>query len=427
MLTRMGEANSQLGTEVQRIRDSGILGDARLRRVFEYLASSSLQGHAPKEIEIAMEVFGKGVDFDVSQDALVRVYIHKLRRTLGEYYAKAGGGSGHALHIPRGEYRLVVTVNSVPAPDDPAPRLPEPVPVTPHGSSRKWLAPSMTLLLGTLIGSGILWLQTPRPFAAQIRTNPIWSWLQHDDRPTLIVVGDYYLVGETDDSMEVKRLIREYAVNSKGDLDLYIQQHPGVANRYIDVGVRYIPTAVAYALRDVVPVLAADGRHIGVSMMSEITPATFKTANIVYIGYLSGMGVMKDWIFAGSRFAIGDSYDEIVDTASKHHYISQTASQSMGEPRTSGTDASYRDYGYFSILRGPGGNTIVVIAGTRDEGVRQTAELFTNPTELRKALQQTDLTLPAEALVEVTALDGVNLTGKVLVASKRGGSPRPPP
>jgi hypothetical protein len=53
--------------------------------------------------------------------------------------------------------------------------------------------------------------------------------------------------------------------------------------------------------------------------------------------------------------------------------------------------------------------------------------LFTNPTELRKALQQTDLTLPAEALVEVTALDGVNLTGKLLVASKRGGSPRPPP
>ena len=127
MLNRMGEANSQLRTEVERIRDSGILGDARLRRLFEYLASSSLQGHAPKEIAIAMEVFGKGVDFDVSQDALVRVYIHKLRRTLGDYYSKAGGGSGHAVHIPRGEYRLVVTVNSVPDPDpdDPAPRLPE--------------------------------------------------------------------------------------------------------------------------------------------------------------------------------------------------------------------------------------------------------------------------------------------------------------
>ena len=213
----------------------------------------------------------------MSEDALMRVYIHKLRRTLGDYYSKAGGGSGHAVHIPRGEYRLVVTVNSVPDPDpdpdDPAPRLPEPVPVPPHGSSRMWLAPSMTLLLvGTLIGSGILWPQTPRPLAAQIRTNPVCSWLQHDDRPTLIVVGDYYLVGETDDSMEVKQLIREYAVNSKGDLDLYIQQHPGVANRYIDVGVRYIPTGVAYALRDVVPVLAADAMHIGVRMMSERSP-----------------------------------------------------------------------------------------------------------------------------------------------------------
>ena len=60
MLTRMGEANSQLRTEVERIRDSGILGDARLRPLFEYLASSSLQGHAHKEIAIALEVFGKG-------------------------------------------------------------------------------------------------------------------------------------------------------------------------------------------------------------------------------------------------------------------------------------------------------------------------------------------------------------------------------
>ena len=33
--------------------------------------------------------------------------------------------------------------------------------------------------------------------------------------------------------------------------------------------------------------------------------------------------------------------------------------------------------GLFSKFRGPGGNSIVVISGTRDEGVQQTAEAFT--------------------------------------------------
>ena len=52
----------------------------------------------------------------------------------------------------------------------------------------------------------------------------------------MIVVGDYYLIGETDDSMGVNRLIREYSVNSKNDLDHYVQEHPEIADRYMDVG-----------------------------------------------------------------------------------------------------------------------------------------------------------------------------------------------
>ncbi len=436
MFDGMGELEP-LSRELERIRESGILGDARLRRLFEYLASNSLRGQVPKEMAIAIDVFGKGAGFDVSQDALVRVYIHKLRRTLSDYYAKAPGAS---LHIPRGEYRLALKLaqppeavpsaaptRQAPAPATaPAPAPPTPPaspPAGPRGTRPPWPALAAATLLGILIGAGVLWLQTPRPVSAQIRTSPVWSWLQKDDRPTLIVIGDYYLVGETDDSMEVKRLIREYSVNSKGDLDRYIQEHPKTADRYIDVGLRYIPTSVAFALRDIMPILTVDGRRIGVSMMSDITANTFKTANIVYIGYLSGMGIMKDWIFAGSRFAIGDSYDELNDTVSKHRYISQTASQNMGEPRNSGAESPYRDYGFFSIFHGPGGNTVVVISGTRDEGVRQTAEMFTNPTKLNDELRQSDLAPPSEALVEVTALDGVNLTGKVLVSAKRGIPP----
>jgi hypothetical protein len=155
------------------------------------------------------------------------------------------------------------------------------------------------------------------------------------------------------------------------------------------------------------------------SVMSDLTPAALKSADIVYIGYLSGLGILERLVFSGSRFTIGGSYDELVDNTTKHLYISQTASQNIGAPQSTGKESAYRDYGFFSSFRGPGGNLIVVISGTRDEGVRQTAETFTNPEKLEELGAQADSALPFEALLEVSALDGVNLSGKVLLESKR--------
>jgi len=57
--------------------------------LFDYLAEKSLAGQSPKEIAIAIDVFAKTADFDVSQDAPVRVYIHKLRKALDDFYASS--------------------------------------------------------------------------------------------------------------------------------------------------------------------------------------------------------------------------------------------------------------------------------------------------------------------------------------------------
>jgi len=94
---------------------------------------------------------------------------------------------------------------------------------------------------------------------------------------------------------------------------------------------------------------------------------------------------MQQLVFSGSRFTVGESYDELLDTKTKHSYISQAASQNWGAPQSSGKESAYRDYGFLSSFHGPGGNTIVVISGTRDEGVRQTAEAATNAGKLQRA------------------------------------------
>ena len=413
--------------EVERLRASGVLGEAKVRRLFDYLAALPVDELPPKETTIAIDVFGKSSSFDVSQDALVRVYVHKLRRILEEFYAARHDHGSLGLQIPRGEYRLVLRSDASPAsksseqPDNTSkiPRTTD----SPRYTLRH-VAIAAAFGAAASAASLMLFLGVIRPRTASsdidlVRNDPVWAQILEDDRPILVVVGDYYLIGETDDSMEVTRLIREYSVNSKNDLENYINQHPEVADRYMDVGLRYLPTSTAFALRNIVPVLDTGKRRVNLSTISDVTPVALKSNNIVYIGYLSGLGILQQMVFAGSRFAIGETYDELRDTKTKHVYISQAPSQNMGMPQSSGKEPSYRDYGYFSTFRGPGGNTVVVISGTRDEGVRQTAEAFTNSAKLGELRRQIDTREPFEALIEVSALDGVNLSGKSVVAARR--------
>lgn len=404
------DESQALRLEVERIQVSGVLGEARQRRLFDYLAEKSLAGQSPKEIAIAMDVFGKGPNFDVSQDALVRVYIHNLRKVLDDFYAPYRDGSGAVLHIPRGEYRLKVSGSA------PAVAIPE----AQRKDRRMWVRSAAALLAAAvLVGAVVASLWAPHSDLERVRASPIWSAVLKDDRPILIIVGDYYLIGESDSSMGVNRLIREYSVNSKNDLDHYVQVHPELAERYMDVGLRYLPISTAFALRDVMVVLAPENRRITVSKMSDIEPSSFKSADVVYIGYLSGMGMLQDLIFAGSRFSVGDSYDEVFDKRTRVSYLSEIGSDIMDPPQPTGKEKTYRDYGIFEKIRGPGGNTILVIAGTRDAGVTHTAEVFTSAQRLEDLKQKTNLALPIEALLEVNAVDGVSLNGRVLAQSNR--------
>ena len=330
--------------EVERLQASGVLGEARLRRLFDYLAERSLAGQSPKEIAIAIDVFGKSADFDVSHDALVRVYVHKLRKALHDFYASSDERGAAELQIPRGEYRLKLSPKE----------LPVPILQSPPKDWRIWRRGGAALLgAALLLGAGAAWRSAPHSDLERVRASPIWSAVLKDDRPIVILVGDYYLIGETDDSMGVNRLIREYSVNSKNDLEHYVQEHPELADRYMDVGLRYLPISTAFALRDVMVVLGPENRRISVAKMSDIEPSTLKSADIVYIGYLSGMGMLQDLVFAGSRFSVGDSYDEVFDKRTRLSYVSEIGSDIMDPPQPTGKERTYRDYGIFEKVRGP--------------------------------------------------------------------------
>jgi hypothetical protein len=401
--------SDQLAARADRIRASGLLGrSGQLSRLFDYLVECSVQGKSPKEIDIAVEALGRGAEFDVTQDAVVRVYVHKLRRRLEEFYGGPGSEESERIVIARGEYRLSLEPNEA-AIAKPLVAAPAEQPT----SIKKWLigALAVSLILNIVFLGLARFRQQPVDAAmARVRANPIWAPILGDDLPIVIVVGDYYIFGETDESMNVKRMIREFEINSHRELEQYTQDHPEVADRYMDLGLTYLPTSVAPALRELMPLLASAGKRVRVVLASEMTPDLLTRADIIYVGYLSGMGMLRRLIFAGSQFAIGDTYDELIDRKSGHHYVSQSSSLWRGDP-------SYRDYGYFSTFAGSNGNRVVVVAGTRDVALANTAEAITRPESMERLAAQSGSRRDFEALYEVYGMEGTNVDSKLLTTA----------
>src|SRR5579872_612089 len=237
--------SESMAAHADRIRASGILGRAsRLQRLFDFLVDCSVSGRVPKEMDIALEALGRGATFDVTQDAVVRVYVHKLRRRLDDFYQDAGAQLQNRIVVAKGEYRLALQPQQ-PDAHPAAVALPS---AAPASWSRRfiWLAGALAIsLLANLML--FIWPRHSGPVnavAQQIRANPVWSQIVSDDLPVVLVVGDYYIFGETDESMEVKRMVREFAVNSRRDLEQFAASHPETADRYMDLDLTYLPTSV---------------------------------------------------------------------------------------------------------------------------------------------------------------------------------------
>jgi hypothetical protein len=395
----------QIASLAAHLRETGALGRSDvLNRLFEYLVEVSAAGAKPKEFEVAAAVFGRDSGFDGAQDASVRVAVHRLRKKLEDYYAGPGRGEPVRLVAPRGEYRLEAVPAEVAKPAEP------PAPAPPAPSRRLWLALAAALVLvNALAWAGFL--ATHRDGYAGLRRTAPWAELVGGERPLLVVVGDYYIFGDLDQATGAGRLVREYGVNSPGDLDTWLMDHPEMVGRYQDLDLYYLPVGVAAALRDVMPVLAprtAARDQVRVVTASDLTPEMLKRSDVLYVGYLSGLRLLRDPVFAGSRFRVGETYDELIDSKTGRHFESQEGGPAEGQ-------ASQRDLGYFAAFRGPNGNRIVILAGARDMGLMQTAEAVTNRETLRGLSKAAGGAEAFEGLFEAEGMRRANLGGRLVV------------
>ena len=214
-----------------------------------------------------MEVFGKGADFDPSQDSMVRVYAHNLRQKLEHYYATDGRNEPQQVALARGEYRVSLapgTPRSSPwrhparqatsrrcAPPDadhPSPH------VVASAARPRWR--SVTAMFGApdarradRVSVLAVGREPAPPSAAAIAASPIWDGVLDDDMPILVVIGDYYIFGEVDERRRHRaprpRLQRQLERGSRRAREV----RPGHARVvYMDLDLTYLPRGSALAL-----------------------------------------------------------------------------------------------------------------------------------------------------------------------------------
>jgi hypothetical protein len=143
---------------------------------------------------------------------------------------------------------------------------------------------------------------------------------------------------------------------------------------------------------------------------SQIDSDVFRTSDVIYVGLLSGMGMIQDVAFTDSNYAVGESYDELVDMESGRRFVS-------GEAFALPTANYYQDYGYIARFRQPGGALIGVVAGERDTGLRGVAPVAVGklPQELKVRAANGSF----EALYQITGQQGADLGEKLVEVRQR--------
>jgi hypothetical protein len=157
-------------------RAIGLLGrSTRPGRLLEYLGTKYFQQPDVQltEFEIATEVFGRSAKtFDPTEDAVVRVEAHRLRKKLRQLYEKDDRAQGLQLSLPAGTYVLKFTAlaSTLASPSEELPRPPRRS--WPMISAAVLTAAAIAAIIGFVIRRGPPEVRSAAPPSATTTSSP---------------------------------------------------------------------------------------------------------------------------------------------------------------------------------------------------------------------------------------------------------------
>jgi hypothetical protein len=377
------------------------------RKLLAYLAERSIRQETPKELEIAVDVFGRNASFNGAEDSLVRVHVRTLRQRLAEYYAGAGREDSVHFEIPKGAYRLLV----VPQTQQPQPSPPPP---TRTAFNRTALVLS-ALLLASLLLNVYQWRRLAEPqdsTAASVRESAIWGGLLASDRTLTIVLGDMFMFSQLDPKTGRTQTVRDPAINSSAELRAFLASNPSLASERGQREATLILKSAAVGMASILPIVDRPGRRVEIRLPDELQAEDIRHNDIVYIGPFVRLGPLAGHYLRHSRYRYDTASGSLTDTVSHKDFV---PAGELADQRT--------DYGIAAKFRGPTGNQIMVLAAmARNAGLLQIVKTLTSAEGLEgfHAALDANADVPAdsfEALLAVTGFRRTDLGAEVIAVN----------
>ncbi|HWP42259.1 MAG TPA: hypothetical protein VNO14_03415 [Blastocatellia bacterium] len=184
---------------LERLLNSRYFVNAHKKKKFlRLICDFYLEGraHELNEHILGYDVFGRDSSYNPSDDPIVRVFAHEIRKKLEAYYTNEGANDPVRLEIPAGSYQPVFTRQKVePAP---AEALPEAEAAPPRRLSPAKLAAAIAVacLAIAVVVLSVSYLRLQKRIAEiEAAKDPgsygeVWTHFLEDDNPPLVILSN---------------------------------------------------------------------------------------------------------------------------------------------------------------------------------------------------------------------------------------------
>jgi hypothetical protein len=257
-------------------------------KLLSYLMQATLSKKIPKEITIAIDIFGKDSNFNSNKDSTVRHHILMLRNKLDSYYQNEGKDEIFRLVIPKGHYeiQIISAKNGQPKTLD---RL--------IASLRRWEVAVILVLL--LFNFFMIFHQTAtNPLSsnpqAQYFVDPqdkVWGSFFKNGYPVSIVLGDDFWLDEYCPEYKRYRQVRDWKISTESDLLNFLIKYPKANLAKSEI--TGIPFGAPDNLMDILHVAYHFQNDVSLSMSSSLSLDKVRDHNIIYIGELKNLRTLN--------------------------------------------------------------------------------------------------------------------------------------
>ena len=376
------------------LNSPGFKDSKRYQELLKYLVDKSDKEESVKELEIAIDLFGKDANFDPNSNSQIRAYVSNLRKKLEHYYLTTEDLFTYKLEIPRGQYG--VNYIHVDASDEK------------HPVNKRiiYYAGIAVLVLFICSLAYIVWNSSSENIISDSseNKNEVWKeFFEENSKPTTVVLGDYIFLSQKDKSSD-RIFMRNTKINSEKDFLDFKKKDPEDYAAFEMLKFTYLRPSAPYGLMQILNIWGPSFNKLSVKLASELKWEDFEEHNVVFIGTFKTLYKL-DTLLAKTNL----KYSVEPSTLTIMNNLKDTLQTFDVDWLASNYQ---KDYSVLVKIPGTKNNSILLCLGFSEIGVLEAVKMASDPNIVPRFEKYLHKNITAEPLFfeMVTELEGIELT-----------------